>query len=151
MMQLEVDRRIADRLIPLCLYDPTDLGSFAAAAIVWNKYAGAVLCEPVTPHWQPKADLLGRQVIVLGPLYDPDILVDMAERAVHLLWITVRCEHPLNDVEHNVTTFQTKFDLATTAWIEYNPNEPYPGILQAMHSQDFGSLNAILINKGQPT
>lgn len=141
------DRRIVDRLIPLCLYNPDDLDSFAAATIVWNNYKGKILCEPVFPNYKPKTDTLGREVIVIGRLYTSAEVIRMAERAITLIWITAKQEFPLNEVEHNVRTVHTSHGAAFTAWKYYNQNTDYPGIMAAMHRQDFGSFNAIINNK----
>lgn len=152
MNRVKSDRRIVDRVVPLCLYSVDNLDSFIAAWVVWDSYHGAVQCEAVEPGKAPKVDTLGRDVIILGPLYQKAILLDLADRAATVLWITTPNHITIAEEDNIKTVKGTSHSLAAIAWGNYHnvaaaSDKKLPGLLEIMFARDFGKFHAIVTNK----
>lgn len=144
---MDKNRRSVTRPVPLCLYGKDSFDSFLAAWVVWHYYKGDVECVPVVANVPYSVDVLGRDVIILGQLYQPQMLEELAERSVRVIWIhsstTSSTLTALTPIEHNVTSFKGNMVLPLVTWEYYYTLEPYPPILNVMHLRDFGAFDSI--------
>lgn len=142
------------KLVPLCIYEIQNLDAFIAAWAVWDYYDGEVQTMAVSPGRLPlEVDVLGRDIILLGPLYQPMALEMLADRASTVLWLTVseRYTQPCLVDNSNIRTVKQNHSIALTAWQYYHgkPPKPFPSLLEIMFSHDFARFHQVITNNAK--
>jgi len=123
----------------LCIYHGNCADGFGAATIIRIALGRHKVEFHPGVYQEPPPDVTGREVVLVDFSYKRDVLLEMAEKAKHILILDHHksAEADLVDLPDNI---EAHFDMersgAMMAWDYYNPGEEPPALIRHIQDRD---------------